>query len=52
MKLKTELGADFLERFSKSKRPLPALSELIWNALDGDATVVEVTFHRHGLEVA
>lgn len=50
MKLKTELGADFLERFSKSKRPLPALSELTWNALDGDATVVEVTFHRNGLE--
>lgn len=34
---------DFLARQTKAK-PVPALAELIWNSLDGDATEVSVEF--------
>ena len=36
-----EVQADFLERQAKAK-PLQAVSELIWNGLDADATEVDV----------
>ena len=36
-----EVQPDFLERQAKS-RPLPALAEFIWNALDADADTVRV----------
>jgi len=36
------LKPDYLERIASRKSPLAAVAELIWNALDGDATRVEV----------
>lgn len=36
-----EVQADFIERQAKSK-PVQAVAELIWNALDADATRVDV----------
>lgn len=39
-----EVKSDFLEKITRAK-PAPALAELIWNALDADASRVSVTFH-------
>lgn len=39
-----EVQSDFLEKITRA-RPAPALAELIWNALDADASRVSVTFH-------
>ena len=36
-----EIQADLIERLSRA-RPIPALAELIWNALDADSTLVVV----------
>jgi hypothetical protein len=38
-----EVEADFLERLSRAG-PVPALAELMWNALDADTRRLEVTF--------
>ncbi len=43
-----EIQHDFLERQSKAQ-PISALAELIWNALDADATKVIVDFVYDGL---
>ena len=40
---------DFLEREANSRDPIRAISELVWNALDADATKVEVVFERNAL---
>lgn len=39
---------DFVARQTKAK-PVPALAELVWNSLDGDATEVSVEFARNDL---
>ncbi len=39
---------DFLARQTKAK-PVPALAELLWNSLDGDATDVSVEFEHNDL---
>lgn len=39
--LNVEVKDDFIERQSKAS-PIQALSELIWNALDADATEIGV----------
>ena len=39
---------DFVARQTPAK-PIPALAELIWNSLDGDASNVEVEFERNDL---
>jgi len=39
-----EVQSDYLEKITRA-RPAPALAELIWNALDADASRVSVTFH-------
>lgn len=44
-----EVQPDFLERQAKAP-PVPAISELIWNALDADATQVSVVFEYDALE--
>jgi hypothetical protein len=52
-RFKIEVQPDLLERLSKVRKPLLAVSELIWNSLDADATRVEVVFQEnllHGLE--
>ena len=38
-----EIQPDFLERQTKAQ-PIPAVAELIWNALDADATEITVDF--------
>lgn len=43
-----EIQQDFLERQSRAQ-PIAALAELIWNALDADATRVTVDFVDDGL---
>jgi hypothetical protein len=43
-----EIQQDFLERQSRAQ-PIAALAELIWNALDADATKVTVDFLDDGL---
>lgn len=47
-RIAVEVQDDFLERQSRAK-PITALAELIWNALDGDATNVIVEFVRNDL---
>lgn len=39
---------DFVERQTRAK-PIPALAELIWNGLDGDATAINVEFAHDDL---
>ena len=47
-KIKVEVANDHLERISK-KTPLQAISELVWNAYDGDADNVTVELVRNAL---
>src|SRR5687768_4958478 len=49
MLLHCEVKPDHLERLASVRRPLLAIAELIWNALDADATKVEVQTERNGL---
>jgi hypothetical protein len=43
-----EVQPDFVERQGHAQ-PIPALPEIIWNALDADATAVNVEFEDDGL---
>lgn len=40
---------DYLEKVAKTRDPIRAISEFIWNALDADATVVKVEFVQNPL---
>lgn len=45
-----DVQADFIERLSSvAGRPITGILELVWNALDADATFVEVTFEDNDL---
>lgn len=44
-----EVKPDFLQQVTRAK-PVPALSELIWNAFDADATAVNVSFEYNELD--
>jgi Histidine kinase-, DNA gyrase B-, and HSP90-like ATPase len=46
--INVEVRPDFLERQAKAP-PVQALAELIWNALDADATAVNVDFEHDAL---
>jgi hypothetical protein len=48
-RVKVEVQGDHLERLARCSPPA-ALAELIWNALDADATSVSVRFVRTGLD--
>ena len=37
-----EVKNDHLVRLASKSKPIPAISELIWNSLDADANVVKV----------
>ena len=43
-----EVKDDFIERQAKAS-PIQALSELIWNALDADATSISIDLENDGL---
>jgi hypothetical protein len=49
MEFNTRLTAQYLEQLGKTQ-PLTGLIELIWNALDADATEIQVEFGRNDLE--
>lgn len=40
---------DFLERQAATRDPIRAIAELVWNALDADATKIEVILNRNDL---
>ncbi|MCA8066007.1 ATP-binding protein [Burkholderia sp. AU38729] len=44
-----EVQPDYLEKITRAK-PVSALSELIWNAFDADAKLVEVSFEYNDLD--
>src|SRR5471032_824060 len=44
-----EVQPDFLEKITRAK-PIQALSELVWNAFDADASKVDVSFEYNDLE--
>ncbi|MGC7404465.1 ATP-binding protein [Pandoraea pneumonica] len=44
-----EVQPDFLEKITRAK-PIQALAELLWNALDADASRVDVSFEYNELE--
>jgi len=46
MKIQTQLTATYLKQFQK-KDPADAILELIWNALDADATSISIDFDRN-----
>lgn len=48
-KVTVQVREDHLETLARTK-PMTALSELIWNALDADATEVRVEFEENSLE--
>ena len=45
-----EVKNDHLVRLAAKSKPVPAISELIWNSLDADANVVKVNLVRNGLD--
>lgn len=47
-KCRVQVQKDHLDKVSRAKPP-QAVAELIWNALDGDANVVNVYFHHDSL---
>ncbi|HEX8583125.1 MAG TPA: ATP-binding protein [Allosphingosinicella sp.] len=44
-----QVQEDHLERLSQVRKPVLAVAELIWNALDADADQVDVILHEDGL---
>lgn len=46
-----EVQDDHLQRLSTAKRPILALAELIWNALDADADSIDVRFETDRMGV-
>lgn len=40
--VKVQVRADHIERLARKRSPLDAVAELMWNAVDGDATTVDV----------
>lgn len=47
--IEVKVQRDYLERLATSKSPISAIAELVWNALDADASIVEVALHRNSL---
>lgn len=44
-----DVQSDHIEGLAHAKKPLLAIAELIWNAVDADATRVDVSFHEDNL---
>ena len=49
MKVKVEVQNDHLEKLASARKPVVAITELVWNGLDADAKRVDVTVVRNGL---
>lgn len=49
MLVSVEVQNDHLEKLATAKRPILAIAELVWNALDADAKSVTVDLQRNGL---
>lgn len=47
--LNLQAKQDFLERDAASRDPIRAIAEFVWNALDADATSVQVILERNNL---
>lgn len=47
--LKLQAGEDHVKRLSGQSAPGKALIELVWNALDAEATRIEISFSRNAL---
>ncbi|RPF71668.1 ATP-binding protein [Aurantiacibacter spongiae] len=47
--LNLQAKQDFLERDAATRDPVRAIAELVWNALDADATSIQVTLERNDL---
>lgn len=45
-KYSVDVQPDYLQRLTRVKKPVIAIAELIWNALDADATRVQVKFEN------
>ena len=43
------VGNDHVATFTKFRKPIVAIEELVWNALDADATSVDVELKRNTL---
>lgn len=49
--VEVQVQRDHLERLTKAPSPLLALSEIIWNSLDADATEVKIELKENNLKV-
>lgn len=48
-RITVKVKADYLERLAARAKPMEAIQELIWNAVDADATKVKVSIDLNGL---
>jgi len=49
--LRVQVERDYLARLASSRKPSNAVAELLWNAVDADATRVDVDYRDNGLGV-
>lgn len=49
MKIPVSVKSDHIAALTTTKRPLAALSELIWNALDSDSDKVSIRFDKNSM---
>src|SRR5258708_4831903 len=49
--LRVQVERDYLARLAASRKPSTAVAELLWNAVDADATRAEVDYRDNGLGV-
>ena len=45
-----DVQADHLRTLSRSRKPLMAIAELVWNGLDADATEVRIEFTKNSMK--
>ena len=48
-RISVQVADDYLQKLASSKRAIDALSELVWNSLDADATSVSINTIENGL---
>jgi len=49
--IRVQVERDYLARLASSRKPSTAIAELLWNAVDADATQVDVDYRDNGLGV-